>query len=296
MKLIVRVLAALCVLLVCSLDVVAQSNEDWSSALDSARAKEDGKKDSVILSSKYIRYATLDMLKKGTYTRQIDTSHHNYQYYNPQNLPWNPSVNLGSYGLATRDLLFQPKKTIGFQSGFTALERYLLNPDSVQYFRARARYSELSAVGFFFDDQVFRARVAQNITPQWNMNVDFHSTKTDGFYLNQSYADLKASVASWYESKNNRYNLLINAVFNRLDAMENGSITEDKPFAPENRQTPDRFIPKFNDPGKINIPRSKWWDNSLFLRQSLYVGRMDTVDKGKPTMQLYPTNSMAHNT
>jgi len=32
--------------------------------LDSARAKEDGKKDSVILSAKYIRYATLDMLKK----------------------------------------------------------------------------------------------------------------------------------------------------------------------------------------------------------------------------------------
>ncbi|HAE69952.1 MAG TPA: hypothetical protein DCG77_22780, partial [Sphingobacterium sp.] len=296
MKLIVRILAAWCVLFVYSMDVIAQSKEEWSSALDSARAKEDGKKDSVILSAKYIRYATLDMLKKGTYTRQIDTSHHNYQYYNPQNLPWNPSVNLGAYGLATRDLLFQPKKTIGFQSGFTALERYLLNPDSIQYFRARARYSELSAVGFFFNDQVFRAQLAQNINSQWNMNVDFHSTKTDGFYLGQNYSDLKASVASWYESKNNRYNLLINAVFNRLDAMENGSITEDLPFAPGNRQSPDRFIPKFNDPSKTNVPRSKWWDNSLFLRQSLYLGRLDTIDKGKPTMQIHPTNSMAHNT
>lgn len=296
MKLIVRILAAWCVLFIYSVDVIAQSKEDWSSALDSARAKEDGKKDSVILSAKYIRYATLDMLKKATYTRQIDTSHHNYQYYNPQNLPWNPSVNLGSYGLATRDLLFQPKKTIGFQSGFTALERYLLNPDSIQYFRARARYSELSAVGFFFNDQVFRARVAQNINSQWNMNVDFHSTKTDGYYLNQNYSDLKASIASWYESKNNRYNLLINAVFNRLDAMENGSITEDLPFAPGNRQTPDRFIPKFNSSDKNAIPRSKWWDNSFFLRQSLYLGRLDTIDKGKPTMEIRPTNSMAHNT
>ncbi len=296
MKLIVRILAAWCVLFIYSVDVIAQSKEDWSSALDSARAKEDGKKDSVILSAKYIRYATLDMLKKGTYTRQIDTSHHNYQYYNPQNLPWNPSVNLGAYGLATRDLLFQPKKTIGFQSGFTALERYLLNPDSVQYFRARARYSELSAVGFFFNDQVFRARVAQNINSQWNMNVDFHSTKTDGFYLGQNYSDLKASVASWYESKNNRYNLLINGVFNRLDAMENGSITEDLPFAPGNRQSPDRFIPKFYDAGNARVPRSKWWDNSFLLRQSLYLGRLDTIDKGKPTMQIHPTNSMAHNT
>ena len=273
MKFIVRVLAALCFLIVYSVDVIAQSKDDWSSALDSARAKEDGKKDSVILTSKYIRYATLDMLKKGTYTRQIDTSHHNYQYYNPQNLPWNPSINLGAYGLATRDLLFQPKKTIGFQSGFTALERYLLNPDSVQYFRARARYSELSAVGFFFNDQVFRARVAQNINSQWNMSVDFHSTKTDGFYLNQNYSDLRASVASWYESKNNRYNLLINGVFNRLDAMENGSIIENNPFDPEKRQAPDRFPTKFRDVSKTTVPRSKWWDNSLFLRQSLFLGR-----------------------
>lgn len=296
MKFIVRVLAALCFLIVYSVNVIAQSKDDWSSALDSARAKEDGKKDSVILTSKYIRYATLDMLKKGTYTRQIDTSHHNYQYYNPQNLPWNPSINLGAYGLATRDLLFQPKKTIGFQSGFTALERYLLNPDSVQYFRARARYSELSAVGFFFNDQVFRARVAQNINSQWNMSVDFHSTKTDGFYLNQNYSDLRASVASWYESKNNRYNLLINGVFNRLDAMENGSIIENNPFDPENRQAPDRFPTKFRDVSKTTVPRSKWWDNSFFLRQSLYLGRLDTIDKGKPTMQIHPTNSMAHNT
>ncbi|WP_257086952.1 putative porin [Sphingobacterium sp. E70] len=172
----------------------------------------------------------------------------------------------------------------------------MLNPDSVQYFRARARYSELSAVGFFFNDQVFRARVAQNINSQWNMNVDFHSTKTDGFYLNQNYSDLKASIASWYESKNNRYNLLINAVFNRLDAMENGSTIEDRPFAPENKQSPDRFPVKFQDASNATVPRSKWWDNSLFLRQSLYVGRIDTVDKGKPTMQIYPTNSMAHNT
>ncbi len=296
MKFIVRVLAALCFLIVYSVNVIAQSKDDWSSALDSARAKEDGKKDSVILTSKYIRYATLDMLKKGTYTRQIDTSHHNYQYYNPQNLPWNPSINLGAYGLATRDLLFQPKKTIGFQSGFTALERYLLNPDSVQYFRARARYSELSAVGFFFNDQVFRARVAQNINSQWNMSVDFHSTKTDGFYLNQNYSDLRASVASWYESKNNRYNLLINGVFNRLDAMENGSIIENNPFDPEKRQAPDRFPTKFRDVSKTTVPRSKWWDNSFFLRQSLYLGRLDTIDKGKPTMQIHPTNSMAHNT
>ena len=163
MKVTLRLLAIFCCIIGFINQVHAQSNDEWSSALDSARAKEDSKKDSVILSAKYIRYTTLDMMKKGTYTVQIDTSHRNFQYYNKQNLPWNPSINLGSYGLATRDLLFQPTKTIGFQSGFHSLERTLYRPDSIQYFRARARFSELYSVGFFFNDQVFRARLAQNI-------------------------------------------------------------------------------------------------------------------------------------
>src|SRR5690606_3224461 len=111
----------------------AQVEEEFSSALDSARAKEDNRQDSVIFTARYVRYATLDILKQSTRTVQIDTTHVNFQYYNKQNLPWNPSINLGSYGMATRDLLFNPNKTIGFQSGFHALERYLVTPDSVQY-------------------------------------------------------------------------------------------------------------------------------------------------------------------
>lgn len=174
--------------------VSAQVEEEFSSALDSARAKEDNKKDSVVFTAKYVRYATLPMLKQFTHTVQIDTSHINFQYYNKQNLPWNPSINLGAYGLATRDLLFNPNKSIGFQSGFHALERNLLLSDSIQYFRARARYSELYAVGFFFDDQVFRARLAQNINPRWNIGAEYHATNTDGYYTNQDYNERKAAI------------------------------------------------------------------------------------------------------
>src|SRR5690606_22306030 len=131
--------------IVSTMSVSAQVEEEFSSAWDSARAKEDNKQDSVVVTAKYVRYATLDMLKQSTRTVQIDTAHVNFQYYNKPNIPWNPSINLGSYGLASRDLLFNPNESIGFQPGFHALERYLLQSDSIQYFRARARYSELYA-------------------------------------------------------------------------------------------------------------------------------------------------------
>ena len=273
-----------------------QVNDEFSSALDSARALEDNKKDSVVFSARFVRYATLDMLKHATYTKQIDTSHRNFQYYNPQNQPANPSVHLGSYGLATRDLLFTPSKTIGFDPGFHSLERLLLTSDSVRYFRARARYSELYAVGFFFDDQIFRAKLSQNINPRWNVGAEYHASNTDGYYSNQAYSDRKGSVATWYESENRRYNLLLNATFNKLDATENGSITNDTTNIFDG-EVPNPFSVETKLRGQQqNRPFNKWLDNGLFVRQSFYIGRLDTVHAGLPEMEIHPTNSFAHNT
>ncbi|MCI0920491.1 putative porin [Sphingobacterium rhinopitheci] len=269
--------------------------DEFSSALDSARALEDNKQDSVIFSAKYVRYATLAMLKKAIYTKQIDTSHRNFQYFNKQNLPWNPSINLGSYGLATRDLLFTPDKKIGFQPGFHALERYLVTADSVNYYRARARYSELYAVGFFFNDQVFRATIAQNINPQWNIGANYYATNTDGYYNNQDYSDRKGAVFTWYESKSRRYNLLANVTFNTLDATENGSITNNNIFTEPLQGS--LYGQQVRLSGKqANRPFSKWKDQGVFLRQSYYMGRLDTVNAGLPDMEIHPTNSIAHNT
>lgn len=273
----------------------AQVEEEFSSALDSARALEDNKKDSVIFSAKYVRYATLKMLKNATYTKQIDTTHHNFQYFNQQNLPWNPSINLGSYGLATRNLLFTPDKSIGFQTGFHALERYLISSDSVVYYRARARYSELYAVGFFFDDQVFRAKLAQNIKPNWNIGAEYHAANTDGYFFNQNYADRKGSVFSWYESTNKRYNLLINGTFNKLDATENGSILNDSIYTEKSNASLYGMMTRLRGQ-RESRPFNKWLDNGAFIRQSYYLGRLDTLHKGLPEMEIHPTNTIAHNT
>src|SRR5690606_5798363 len=174
------------------------SGEQWADDLDSLRNAEELQEDSIIYNASYIRYTTLDRMKLGTSTVQIDTTLYGFQYYNPQNNPYNPSINNGNYGLATRDLLFNPSKTIGFQTGFHRLERYLFNPDSVHYYRARSPYSELS---FVTGDQVFRATLAQNINPNWSVGADLNFTLSKGFYQNQRYNDVKPVVYSWYESE-----------------------------------------------------------------------------------------------
>ena len=271
----------------------AQVEEDFSSALDSARAAEDNKEDTVIYTSRYVRYTTLAMMKQGTFTYQIDTLHKNFQYYSPQNQPRNPTIHLGSYGLATRDMLFVPDKTIGFQTGYHSLERYLYQPDSIKYYRARAPFSELYNVGFFFDDQIIRAKVTQNINPRLNIGGEFHAARADGYYINQRYNDLKSAVFAWYESENHRYNLLTNAVFNRLTSTENGSVLNDSLFHDPDRGPADAESTRLQGT-RDERPRHTWRDNSIFLRQSLFVGRLDTIHAGQPEQQILPTNRMSH--
>lgn len=291
MKMLLRVL----LLSLCSLSFLPalHAQEEFSSALDSARAAEDNKQDSVIYSARYVRYTTLAMMKQGTFTYQIDTLHQNFQYYNPQNQPHNPSIHLGSYGLATRDLLFVPNKTIGFQTGFHSLERYLYRSDSIKYYRARAPFSELYNVGFFFDDQIIRAKVTQNINPRLNIGGEFHAARADGYYTNQRYNDLKSAVFAWYESSNHRYNLLTNAVFNKLISTENGSILNDTIFRDPERGPSDAERTKLIGT-RDDRPRHTWRDNTIFLRQSLFIGRLDTIHPGEPEQQILPTNRLSH--
>src|SRR5690606_2375489 len=45
-----------------------------------------------------------------------------------------------------------------------------------------------------------------------------------------------------------------------------------------------------------NRPFNKLLDNGLFVRQSFFIGRLDTVHAGLPEMEIHPTNSFAHNT
>lgn len=270
--------------------VGGNEQEQWGGDLDSLRQAEELEEDSIIYNASYIRYTTLDRMRLGTSTVQIDTMLHGFQYYNPQNDPYNPSINTGNYGLATRDLLFNPSKKIGFQTGFHSLERFLFNPDSVHYYRARSPYSELS---FVTGDQVFRATLAQNINPNWSVGADLNFTLSKGFYQNQRYNDVKPVVYSWYESANHRYNLLTNLVFNTLVATENGSVLNDTLFRDQDRQESEAERVRLSAQREQRA-RHTWTDYSLFLRQSFFIGRIDSINAGTPEMQILPTQRVSH--
>src|SRR5471030_1095079 len=202
--------------------------------LDSLRRKQDKKRDTVIFNSKYIRVTSERFLRDSTQLFPLDTGIYNFENYSPLNQPRSPKISLGNLGLSERSLLFEPSRAIGFDAGLHALDAYVLNPQDINYYQAHVPYTQLSLFVGGVKEQYFKVLHTQNITPQLNVGFNLNFTGSRGFYatnsLGQKVSDVNAAAFSWYQSKNKRYNLLANLIYNNLKAPETGSIQDDSIF------------------------------------------------------------------
>ncbi|MEN0052485.1 MAG: putative porin [Mucilaginibacter sp.] len=265
--------------------------------LDSLRKKEDNKHDSVIFNSKFIRVTNELLLNDSTQTFPIDTGITSFENYNPLTRPKSPRIHLGNVGLSQRPLLFEPSKTIGFDVGMHALDVYLINPEDIYYYNTRVPYTQLTLYNGFGSsaEQLFKVVHTQNVKENWNVGFNLNFNGSKGFYstssvLGQNVSALTAALFTWYESKSKRYNLLANATFNNLKAPETGSILNDSVYT----SPPGTVF--FANSAQVRLPNSytNWNDKSLYIKQFYYLGRIDSLNKGKEDSKVLPTQRVAH--
>lgn len=265
--------------------------KEQGSDLDSLRKREESSRDTIIYNSKFIRYTNRVIFHENTETRPIDTTLNRLQNYNVLNQPEYPTANLGNLGLAYRPLLFSPSKSIGFDRGFHAFDIYKLNQDSLRYYRARAPFTSLYYVNGSRTEQVFRVIHSQNITRHWNVGANYFRIGARGIYQNQNSDHMNASVFSWYESPNRRYNMFVNGVFNTVKVLENGGIVSDTLFTGSSSLGSQQESVKL---GNTSDPtRQKYKENTFYLSQSYYIGRIDTVVRDSASRVL-PTQRLSH--
>lgn len=278
-----------CILVSLSFNAHSQNRGD---ELDSLRKEEEQGADTVIFNSTYTRYTTLGLLKDSTQTLPIDTSLRNLHLYSPLYQRHRPTIGLGAPGLAAREMLFNPRKNIGFDAGFHALDIYLLTQDDLRYYRARSPYTQLYYVNAQLKEQVFRVTHSQNIKPNWNVGANYFRIGSQGFYRNQQADHLNAAVFTWYESKNKRYNLLANGLFNTLKASENGSVINDSLFETNTLSREALKVRLTAD--KSNRTRQTWKHKNVFLKQFYYLGRIDSLRSDSLTKKVLPTQRVTH--
>ncbi|MDB4926920.1 putative porin [Mucilaginibacter sp.] len=262
--------------------------------IDTLRKREQRSRDSVVFTSKFIKITNENLLKDSTQLFPIDTTLTNFENYSPLFQPRSPKISLGgTMGLATRSLLFEPSKTIGFDVGMHALDPYLLTPQDIQYYNARVPYTLLTMFSAGRTDQYFKILHTQNIKPNWNVGFNLNFIGSRGFYasnnvLGQNVSDLNAAVFTWYESKNKRYNLLANIVFNNLKSPETGSILNDSVFT-----SAKGSFDKSTEPVRLPNTYENWKTAGFYIKQFYYIGRIDTTVK-KGGANILPTQRVSY--
>jgi hypothetical protein len=260
--------------------------------MDTLRKRQDRKRDTVVFNSKFIRVTNERLLRDSTVLLPLDTSLTNFENYSPLNQPQSPKISLGNLGLSERSLLFEPSQTIGFDAGLHALDAYMLNPQDINYYRARVPYTDLSFVTGGLKEQLFRALHTQNINHQLNIGFNLNFIGSQGFYSNngvllQNVSDVNAGAFAWYESKNKRYNLLGNLIYNNLKAPETGSILNDSVYVTGS-------IDKTTQ--QVRLPRTfeNWTGSGLYIKQFYYIGRIDSLKKGTGNSNILPTQRISY--
>lgn len=254
---------------------------------DSIRKKLDGAKDSVVFTAKYIRFTKLGLSKDSIVLLPLDTSTVNIQNYSPLLQPKLPTISLGNMGLAARPLLYEPSKRIGFDEGFHSLDYYALTPEDIIYYQARAPFTSLYFVSAGQKEQLFRAIHSQNIKKNWNVGVNFNRADSKGFYARQRGDNLNVAIFSWYQSPSKRYNMWASAIFNTMRAYENGSNADSTIFDPGYNK-----ISRDAEKIKLTTARNLYRKNTLFLKQTYYVGRIDTSTNANNSV--LPTNKITY--
>jgi hypothetical protein len=257
--------------------------------LDTLRKKEEKRRDTVVFTSKFIRVTNERLLNDSTQVFPLDTGLANFENYSPLYQPHSPKIGLGNLGLAERDLLFEPSKTIGFDVGIHTFDAYLLLPEDIQYYRARTPFTSLYLVDGGQTEQMFKLVHTQNIKPNWNIGLNYNKMGSQGLYAQQKPDHLNAAFFSWYESPNKRYNVLGNLFFNNLKAPENGSITNDSVFT--SGQT---ALIQSAETVRLNDSRDNLRNNGFYLKQFYYLGRVDTLSNSSATSKILPTQRIAY--
>lgn len=257
--------------------------------LDSLRNKLENGPDSVVFTSRFVRYTTLKLTRDSIQTLPLDTSLNGMQNYSPVEQPRRPTIYNGNIGLAAKDLLFNPDKTIGFNPGFHALDWYAKGHDDIIYYQARTPFSNLFYGGQYSGDeeQLFRVLHSQNIKKNWNIGASYNRIGANGTYARQRGDVLNGTFFTWYTSPNKRYTLFANAIFNTLKAYENGSPVADV-FSPD-----ENGVTRNAQAVNLNNSRQIYRKNTIMLKQSYFVGRIDTLDQ-EITKKVLPTNKVTY--
>lgn len=211
--------------------------------------------------------------------QKIDTSLENFHRYQPY-MQWDIPYIAANMGNAPRPLQFILSPSVGYHSGYHALDRYFLSSDSVHFYNTKTPFTSAEYDFGIGDESYVKLTHAQNIKPYLNMAIDYKRPASNGFYNHQKSGVHNFSFSQWYRAPSNKYNWLSAYVFNQAKIEENGGVAINDIFT-----NPAYTQDKSDAPVHLYDATNKLNDNQVFFLQTFYFGPVtvekDSVNKEK---------------
>jgi len=159
-----------------------------------------------------------------------DTGLTYFQKYNPVKKPGEYYADLGSIGLASKNLLFSPPNDFGFNLGIHSFDKFLYTHDNIPHFVTPKPYSEIFYVLGRFKEQFFNIELTQRIGKHLHLGAKFSITGAYGDFQRQQTNNSKFYLDLSYFTENKRYGLITSFATNSIKVEENGGLLNDSVF------------------------------------------------------------------
>lgn len=207
----------------------------------------------------------------------------NFQRYFPKNSLGNPGTAL------TPLLLPHITPNAGFDYWLNHFQYYLFKKENIEYYRTRSPYTNVYLATGTKEEQYFQARHSQNINRNLNMAVGFVKLRSQGDYLRQAGNNTNVFYSTNYFSRDGKYFLLGNILYNNLRVQENGGIVNDSIF--EAAGFSDKKLIEVN----LSSAQRRIWNKGVYLKQGIVYGRgKDTIRQDSLGRSTYSKGTIWH--
>jgi hypothetical protein len=197
-----------------------------------------------------------------------DTVINHNEIYHPYYRNFGIFQDLGNIGTPGRSQFFTFNRPSEFALGFNPYEVFYKKAEDTRYYKTKLPYTDFNYTQGQRELLLLAAKFSYNLTPRLNIGVDYNRVTSQGFYPNQYTSSYFTKLFGSYHSKNNRYTLLGNLIWNRGVLDESGGIRSDSLF--ESLTGVNKAAPT-----QLNNSQSRFKNSVIYAKQYFYLGKME---------------------
>jgi len=219
----------------------------------------------------------------------VDTSLNDFHYYAGGLKDGFQS--LGNTSSPSKTLLYKIADGVGFGLGIGAFSAYLPDPMGVRYYHVRRPYTKLHYIMGAKAEQFVNVLHTQNISKQFNFGIDFTKSDAPDIFTRHKTNRTNLQLHNNYRSKNKRYALLSNFMYDQLGAEESGGLLNDLALANND------LLFKEDLSATLSNADHAFSNKSAYVKHFLNFGKKRTIlPKGDtiPRFEVMPSSRISH--